>query len=164
MLDVHTITPCLWFDNDAEPAAQFYVTLFPHSKIHRVSRYPEAGSQVDRVPGSVMTVDFALAGHRLTALNGGPAFSFSPAISMQVSCHGQDELDHYWHALSEGGDPSAQQCGWLKDRFGLSWQIVPNEMKALFDNDDPKRAQRVMLAMLSMKKIDLAALRRAATG
>lgn len=164
MPQVHTITPCLWFDTEAEAAVNFYVSVFPQSKIHRIAHYPEAGKDVGRTPGAVMVVDFELAGHGFTALNGGPEFHFTPAVSLQVYCRDQQEIDRYWDALSDGGDPSAQQCGWLGDKFGLSWQIVPEGIDAFYADDDPARAQRVMKAMLSMKKIDLAALRRAAAG
>ncbi len=161
---IHAITPCLWFDTEAEAAANFYVSVFPRSGIRRIARYPDAAKEVGHVPGAVMVVDFELSGHRFTALNAGPECGFTPAVSFQVHCRDQREIDRCWEALSEDGDPSAQQCGWLSDKFGLSWQIVPDDIDAFYADDDPARAQRVMKAMLSMKKLDLAALRRAAAG
>ncbi len=164
MSRIHAIAPCLWFDTEAEQAARFYVSVFPDSHIRTVARYPEAGREVGREPGSVMVVEFELAGCRFSALNGGPEFPFSPAVSFQVYCRDQDQIDRYWDALSAGGDPAAQQCGWLKDQYGLSWQIVSDDVEDWFAGDDPARAQRVMQAMMPMKKLDLAALRRAAAG
>ncbi len=163
--NTHKISPCLWFDDQAEPAAAFYTALFPNSKIGTVSRYGEAGKEFHGRPiGSVMTVEFELAGQPFTALNGGPVFKFNEAISFQVSCESQQEVDHYWHALTAGGDPAAQQCGWLKDKFGVSWQIVPTALIALMRDADGGRSQRAMTAMMQMKKIDIAALERAAAG
>lgn len=160
---VPTLRPCLWFDDQAEAAARFYTSVFPDSRILRVLRYGEAGYEVHGRPaGSVMTVVFELAGQPFTALNGGPLFRFNEAVSFQVECETQEELDFYWEKLSEGGDEAAQRCGWLKDRFGLSWQVVPRGMAELFDGPDPRRAERAMEAMLRMKKLDLAALQRAA--
>jgi len=152
-----TITPCLWFDTDGEDAANFYVSVFPNSKILDVARYGEAGP---RDAGSVMTVSFELDGKKFTALNGGPEFSFTEAISFQVSCTSQDEVDAYWSKLSEGGEEGP--CGWLKDRFGLSWQIVPTRLPELLGDPDREKAQRVMQAMLQMKKIEIDELERAA--
>lgn len=155
------ISPCLWFDDQAEDAARFYCDVFPGANIGRIARYGEAGRDIHgRPPGSVMTVDFELCGQPFTALNGGPIFRFSEAISLQVFCATQDELDAYWDKLSAGGPPDAQQCGWLKDRYGLSWQIVP-EMLADAMAGDPARAERVMLALLRMKKLDIAELKHA---
>lgn len=163
MPKINTISPCLWFDSQAEEAARFYAGIFPDSRIVRVARYTAVGQEVHgRPPGSVMFVDFELAGHRFGALNGGPQFQFSPAVSLQVNCDTQEEIDHYWNLLSRGGAPEAQQCGWLADRFGLSWQIVPAQMGSFFDGDDADRAGRVMQAVMSMKKLDLATLQRAA--
>lgn len=159
MPKINTISPCLWFDRQAEDAARFYTSVFPDSKIVQIERYTETGHAQHGMPaGTVMYVDFELAGQRFGALNGGPLFTFSPAISLQVHCETQGEIDHYWNRLSEGGAPEAQQCGWLADRFGLSWQIVPAEMGALMQRNGP----RVMEAVLGMKKLDLAALQRAA--
>jgi predicted 3-demethylubiquinone-9 3-methyltransferase (glyoxalase superfamily) len=151
------ISPCLWFDTEGEDAANFYVSVFPNSKILDVARYGEAGP---RDAGTVMTVSFELDGKKFTALNGGPEFSFTEAISFQVSCTSQDEVDAYWSKLAEGGEEGP--CGWLKDRFGVSWQIVPTALPELLLDADQERAQRVMAAMLKMRKIDIGALERAA--
>lgn len=157
------ISPCLWFDNQAEQAANFYVSVFKNSKVGRISRYTEAGQETHKRPaGSVMTVEFELDGQRFTALNGGPVFTFNEAVSLQVNCDTQEELDYYWDKLSQGGDPRAQQCGWLKDKFGLSWQIVPTVLGELFTNHESPAAQRAMEAMLRMKKINIAELEHAA--
>jgi predicted 3-demethylubiquinone-9 3-methyltransferase (glyoxalase superfamily) len=160
MATIQRITPCLWFDTEAEPAAQFYTAVFPDSRITAVSRYGEAGFEVHGRPaGSVLTVTFDLAGQSFMALNGGPLFKFNEAVSLVVNCDSQAEIDHYWHALGEGGNPAAQQCGWLKDRYGLSWQVVPAAIGRLMTGPN---ADRVMAAILTMKKIDLAALEAAA--
>ena len=151
------LVPCLWFDTEGEEAAEFYTSVFPNSKILDVSRYGEAGP---RPAGTVMTVSFELNEQEFLALNGGPDFTFSEAISFQVFCEGQAEVDRYWAALSEGGEEGP--CGWLKDRFGLSWQIVPTRLSELLSDPDPQRSQRAMKAMLGMKKIDIADLERAA--
>jgi predicted 3-demethylubiquinone-9 3-methyltransferase (glyoxalase superfamily) len=159
------ITPCLWFDNQAEEAANFYTGIFKNSKITHISRYGKAGQEVHgQKPGSVMVVAFELDGHGFTALNGGPVFKFNEAISFQVQCDSQEEIDDYWRKLSEGGDPKAQQCGWLKDKYGASWQIVPRVMGELMASGDATKSDRVMTAMLKMKKIDLAALKKAFAG
>ncbi len=159
------ITPCLWFDNQAEEAARFYTSVFKNSRITQISRYGESGQEVHgQKPGSVMVVAFDLDGHSFTALNGGPVFKFNEAISFQVQCDTQEEIDDYWRQLSAGGDPKAQQCGWLKDRFGASWQIVPRIMGELMTASDPARSNRVMAALLKMKKLDLAALNKAYAG
>ena len=151
------ITPCLWFDTEAEEAANFYTSVFENSRILGVSRYGEAGP---RPAGTVMTVNFELDGQELVALNGGPQFTFDEAISFQISCKDQDEVDRYWTTLTEGGDEGP--CGWLKDRFGLSWQIVPIRLMELLDDPDPGKSQRAMECMLGMKKIDIAAVEQAA--
>jgi predicted 3-demethylubiquinone-9 3-methyltransferase (glyoxalase superfamily) len=159
------ITPCLWFDDQAEPAAELYVSIFPSSRITRVSRYGETGQEIHgKPPGSVLTVAFELDGQPFTALNGGPIYEFTEAISFQVDCATQEELDHFWEKLSAGGDPQAQQCGWLKDRFGVSWQIVPSALQELIAGPDAKKAERAMGAMLQMKKLDIAKLRQAYEG
>jgi predicted 3-demethylubiquinone-9 3-methyltransferase (glyoxalase superfamily) len=159
------ITPCLWFDDRAEEAAEFYTKVFPNSRIGDVSRYGEAGREVHgKEPGTVLTVAFELDGQSFTALNGGPAFQFSEAISFQVSCETQKEVDFYWEKLSEGGDEAAQQCGWLKDRFGVSWQIVPTILPELVGDPASQKSQRAMKAMMDMKKLDIAALKRAYAG
>jgi len=154
-----SLTPCLWFDTQGEEAATFYTSVFPNSRIVSTSYYGEAGP---RDAGSVLTVEFELDGKPFTALNGGPDFTFSEAISFQIDCEDQDEVDHYWSALSDGG--AEGPCGWVKDRFGLSWQVVPTGIEEVFSDSDPERAERAMKAMLEMGKIDLAALRSAAEG
>jgi predicted 3-demethylubiquinone-9 3-methyltransferase (glyoxalase superfamily) len=159
------ISPCLWFDDQAEQAAQFYTSVFPHSRIVTVARYGEAGTDIHgRPPGSVMTVAFELDGQAFTALNGGPVFTFNEAISFQVYCDSQQEIDHFWNNLREGGPQHAQQCGWLKDRYGASWQIVPRTLVEMMSSGDQVRADRVMTAMLGMKKLDLAKLQAAYDG
>jgi predicted 3-demethylubiquinone-9 3-methyltransferase (glyoxalase superfamily) len=157
------ITPFLWFDDQAEEAAKFYVSLFKNSRITSVTRYGAEGKEITGKPkGSVMTVAFRLAGQEFTALNGGPLFKFTEAFSLVVSCTTQAEIDKYWERLSQGGKKS--QCGWLKDRYGLSWQIVPAGMGELFAGKDPARSERVMAAMLKMRKLNLKALQRAYDG
>jgi predicted 3-demethylubiquinone-9 3-methyltransferase (glyoxalase superfamily) len=159
------ITPFLWFDHQALEAAEFYVSVFPGSRISSVSRYPDAGQDIHGIAaGSVMTVAFELAGQPFTALNGGPLFTFSESVSFVVSCADQAEVDHYWDRLSDGGDPAAQQCGWLKDRFGLSWQVVPEALGRLMGGGDAAQAARVTEAFLKMKKFEIAELERAAAG
>jgi predicted 3-demethylubiquinone-9 3-methyltransferase (glyoxalase superfamily) len=151
------ITPFLWYDTQAEEAAKFYVSIFPRSKILKMVRYGDAGPGPK---GSVMTVEFELAGQRMIALNGGPHFKFTEAISLSVDCKDQKEVDRYWSKLSQGGQES--MCGWLKDRYGLSWQINPSILGKLLSDKDAKKAKRVMEAMLKMRKIDIAALKAAA--
>jgi len=165
MATINKISPCLWFDGQAEEAAKFYTGIFRNSKLGKVTRYTEAGQEVHkRTPGSVMTVEFQLEGLNFVALNGGPDFKFSEAISFQVNCETQQEVDQYWDKLSEGGNKDAQQCGWLKDKFGLSWQIVPMVLPQLLADPDKQKASRVMNAMLEMKKLDIQQLQKAATG
>ena len=165
MAIVQKITPCLWFDHQAEEAAKFYVSIFENSAIGAVTRYGKEGFEVHGRPeGSAMTVGFRLAGQEFTALNGGPHFKFTEAISFVVRCETQAEVDHYWGKLGEGGDKQAQRCGWLKDKYGVSWQILPAALFEFMGGTDAGRAQRVMRAMLQMKKMDLAALRRAYEG
>ena len=154
-----TTTPCLWFDTQGEDAARFYCSVFPNSRILNVTHY---GPDTPRPEGTVMTVDFELDGQKFVALNGGPEFTFSEAISLQITCDDQDEVDYYWEKLSDGGEEGP--CGWLKDKFGLSWQVVPEGMDELFADPDPARASRAMQAMLKMRKIDVATLQRAADG
>ncbi len=164
MQNIQKITPCLWFDDHAEEAAKFYTAIFKNSQIVRITRYGEAGHEVHgRAAGTVMTVAFELDGHAFTALNGGPVFTFNEAISFQVSCETQEEVDYYWEKLSEGGDAKAQ-CGWLKDKYGVSWQVVPIALLEMLSDPDAEKAQRAMEAMLQMKKIDIAQLRRAYAG
>jgi predicted 3-demethylubiquinone-9 3-methyltransferase (glyoxalase superfamily) len=159
------IAPCLWFDHQAEEAASFYTAIFKDSKITAISRYPEAGQEIHgKPPGSVMVVAFELNGRPFTALNGGPHFKFNEAVSLQIECENQEELDHLWTRLSDGGDPTAQQCGWLKDKFGLSWQVVPKILPELLTASDPAKSQRAFQAMLQMKKLDIATLQRAFAG
>jgi predicted 3-demethylubiquinone-9 3-methyltransferase (glyoxalase superfamily) len=159
------ITPCLWFDVQAEEAAKFYTAIFKNSKITAISRYGEAGKEIHgQKPGSVMVVAFELNGHSFTALNGGPHFKFNEAVSFQIECATQEEVDYYWEKLSEGGDPKAHQCGWLKDKFGLSWQVVPKILPELISHPESTKSQRAFHAMLQMKKLDIAALQRAFAG
>jgi predicted 3-demethylubiquinone-9 3-methyltransferase (glyoxalase superfamily) len=164
-MPVQRITPCLWFDNQGEEAAKFYTGIFKNSRIVNIARYGEAGREVHGRPaGSVMTVAFELDGQRFTALNGGPIFKFNEAVSFQVDCETQEEVDYYWDRLSEGGDEKAQQCGWVKDKYGLSWQVVPRVLIEMMSDPDPARSGRAMTAMLQMKKIDIAGLKRAYAG
>ena len=161
-MSIRMITPCLWFADQAEAAAHLYVSVFPNSRIATTTHYGEAGQEITGgKPGSVLTVDFELNGQPFTALNGGPLFTFNEAISLQILCDTQDEIDYYWDKLGAGGDPKAQQCGWLKDRFGVSWQVSPAGMAEALNDPDRARADRVMAAMLKMKKIDIAELKRA---
>jgi predicted 3-demethylubiquinone-9 3-methyltransferase (glyoxalase superfamily) len=153
------IIPNLWFDTEAEDAADFYISVFKNSRIVSVTHYTEAGP---RPAGTVMTVEFELDGQRFVGINGGPEFTFDEAVSFQINCETQYEVDYYWERLSEGGEEGP--CGWLKDRFGLSWQVVPTGMEELFTDPDPTRAERAMKAMLGMSKLDIAALRSAADG
>src|SRR5262249_41010098 len=154
------ITPHLWFDNQAEEAVRFYVSLFKNSKILNVARYGEAGAKVaGRPAGSVMTVAFQLEGQEFVALNGGPVFKFTEAISLLVNCETQAEVDQLWEKLSEGGEKGP--CGWLKDKYGLSWQIAPKALGEMLQDKDPKKSEKVMAALLQMQKLDIAGLRRA---
>jgi predicted 3-demethylubiquinone-9 3-methyltransferase (glyoxalase superfamily) len=165
MPTVQMITPCLWFADQAEDAAAFYVGIFPNSRIKTVTRYGQAGHDIHgRPPGSVLTVDFELDGQPFTALNGGPVFTFNEAISLQVMCATQQDIDYYWDKLTAGGDPKAQQCGWLKDKFGVSWQVVPAGMAEILNDPDRAKADRAMSALLQMKKPDMAELKRAYEG
>jgi len=154
------ITPFFWFDRQAEEAAKFYTSVFENSRIKRIARYGEAGHAVHGMPaGSVMTVELELAGQTFVALNGGPRFQFNEAISFQVLCETQEEIDRFWGKLTQGGQES--MCGWLKDRFGVSWQIVPSALAPMMTDADGGKSERVMNALLQMKKLDLAALQRA---
>ncbi|RJG08239.1 VOC family protein [Massilia cavernae] len=156
------ISPCLWFDSQAEEAANYYTSIFPNSRITEVARYPAVGQEIHHQPaGAVMTVAFELDGTPFTALNGGPVFKFTEAVSFQIMCADQQEVDHYSTRLGEGGDPNAQQCGWVKDKFGLSWQVVPRVLLELTTSKDPGVAEKAFGAMLKMKKIDIAELERA---
>jgi predicted 3-demethylubiquinone-9 3-methyltransferase (glyoxalase superfamily) len=165
MVNRQKITPCLWFDEQAEEAATFYTGIFKNSKIVTVTRYGEVGREVHgKAAGTVMTVVFALDGQEFTALNGGPDFTFNEAVSFQVDCRDQEEVDYYWEKLSEGGDEKARICGWLKDKYGVSWQIVPRVLLEMLNDPDTEKAQRVMAAMLLMEKIDIETLSRAYSG
>jgi predicted 3-demethylubiquinone-9 3-methyltransferase (glyoxalase superfamily) len=156
------IVPCLWFDSNAEEAVGFYASIFKRSRIGRIARYGEAGQDIHgRQAGTVMTIDFELDGHPFTALNGGPVFTFNEAVSFQVQCRSQREIDYYWSRLGRGGDPKARQCGWLKDKFGVSWQIVPARLPEMLRDADAARSERVMKALLKMKKLDIRRLKQA---
>ena len=165
MAAVQKIAPCLWFDGQAEEAAKFYVSIFKNSAIGTVTRYGKEGFEIHGGrEGSVLTVTFRLDGQEFTALNGGPHFKFTEAISFVVKCETQAEVDYYWDKLREGGDEKAQQCGWLKDQYGVSWQIVPVALMTMMADTDSAKSDRVMKSLLQMKKLDLAALRRAYDG
>ena len=163
MQTLSRITPCLWFDQEALEAAAYYVGIFPNSRIRAVANYGEAGREVHGMaPGTVLTVAFELDGQPFTALNGSPAFTFSEAVSFQVLCDTQEEIDFFWDRLGAGGSDAARRCGWLKDRYGVSWQVVPRQLQALLTGRDAARTDRVMEALLKMKKLDIAALVHAA--
>ena len=165
MFNEPKIAPCLWFDDDAQQAVAFYTSVFPNSKIRKISHYTEAGREIHgKPPGTVLTIEFELDGVPFTALNGGPQFRFSEAISLQVFCRDQKEIDKYWQKLSDGGDPSAQQCGWLRDRFGVSWQVVPVTLREMISDTDSEKVGRVMTALFPMKKLDVETLERAYEG
>jgi predicted 3-demethylubiquinone-9 3-methyltransferase (glyoxalase superfamily) len=157
------ITPCLWFDTQAEDAAKFYCSAFKNSKINAISRFPDAGQEIHNKPaGSVMMVTFELDGQPFAALNGGPIFKFDEAVSFQIACETQADIDYYWGKLTEGGQEGP--CGWLKDKFGLSWQVVPAAISRMMTDPDTKKSARVMNAFLKMKKLDLMAIERAYAG
>ena len=159
------ITPCLWFDSQAEEAANYYVGIFKNSRIKNIGRYGEAGKEHHgKPPGSVMIVEFDLDGQAFTALNGGPIFKFNEAVSLQVSCKDQADVDYYWDKLGAGGDPNAQVCGWLKDKYGLSWQIVPDVMSKLLADQESAAGQRAMTEMMRQKKLDIASIQKAYDG
>jgi predicted 3-demethylubiquinone-9 3-methyltransferase (glyoxalase superfamily) len=165
MPHVQKITPCLWFDDQAEEAVAFYTAIFRNSKIVRITRYGQAGHEIHGKPaGTVMTVAFELDGQGFTALNGGPIFRFNEAISFQVHCETQEEVDYYWKKLAEGGDKKAQQCGWLKDKYGVSWQVVPRALLEMLSDPDTEKSHRAMEAALQMKKLDIDELKRAYAG
>ena len=164
MATMQKISSNLWFDNQAEEAANFYVSVFRNSKIGRITRYNEEGHEIHKRPaGSIMTVEFFLDGQTFVALNGGPIFKFNESISFIINCDTQEEIDYYWNKLTEGGDPNSQQCGWLKDKFGLSWQVVPVMLDDMF-LDSTENSKRAMKAMLGMKKLDIDALQKAFDG
>ena len=159
------ITPCLWFDGQAEEAANLYTTLFKNSRITKVSRYTEAGQEIHGQPASkVLVVAFELGGQPFIALNGGPKFKFNEAVSFQIACADQDEVDYFWTNLGEGGDENKRQCGWLADRFGVAWQVVPNALVKMLDDPDIEKVKRVTVAMMAMKKLDIAGLQKAYDG
>ncbi|RYG05912.1 MAG: VOC family protein [Chitinophagaceae bacterium] len=165
MTTIQSIAPCLWFDNKAEEAVKFYTGIFKNSRIVKIALYGKAGQETHGKPeGSVMTIAFELNGQAFTAVNGGPVFKFNEAISLQVYCKNQEELDYYWETLSEGGDKSAQQCGWLKDKYGISWQIVPASLIDMITDQDSDKSDRVMDVMLHMKKLNINELKRAYLG
>ncbi len=165
MPTVQRISAFLWFDNEAEQAARFYTGIFKNSRIGTITRYGKAGFEIHQRPaGSVMTVLFELDGQQFTALNGGPLFKFNESISFQVNCETQKEIDYYWEKLTDGGDPKAQQCGWLKNKCGLSWQVVPTIMAEFFKSESSAKSQRAMEALLRMKKLDIAELKKAYDG
>jgi predicted 3-demethylubiquinone-9 3-methyltransferase (glyoxalase superfamily) len=157
------ITPCLWFDTQAELAAKFYTAIFENSRINKISRYTEAGRDIHgKAAGSVLTVEFELEGQSFTALNGGPRFKFNEAVSLQVMCASQVEIDYFWQKLTDGGQES--QCGWLKDKFGVSWQVVPQVLPQMLTDADGAKRERAMSALMTMKKFDVEALQRAFAG
>jgi len=159
---IQKITPFLWFDTQAEEAVNFYTAIFENAKVGEITRYDESSAQAaGRPAGSAMTISFQLEGQEFVALNGGPVFNFTEAVSFVINCESQAEVDHYWEKLSAGGDKNAQQCGWLKDKYGVSWQVVPTVLGELLSDPDPVKAQKVTQAMLQMKKIDINALRQA---
>ncbi len=165
MITTQRITPCLWFADEAEDAARYYTGIFKNSRITATTRYGTAGFEAHHRPeGSVMVVTFELDGQSFMALNGGPIFKFNEAVSFVVNCATQDEIDYYWDKLSAGGDPRAQQCGWLKDKYGASWQVAPNNMDEFLKDEKSPASMRAMEAMMRMKKIDMAELRRAYDG
>lgn len=154
---------CLWFDTQAEEAARYYTAIFKDSKLGTIAHYPEAGQEVHGKPaGSVMTVEFELNGQQFIALNGGPDFTFNEAVSIEITCKDQEELDYYWDRLRESGDPEAQVCGWLKDKYGLSWQVVPDGLDEVLNDPDEAKSTKAYTAMLRMKKLDLEAMKAAA--
>ncbi|KAH8750109.1 3-demethylubiquinone-9 3-methyltransferase [Hyaloscypha finlandica] len=159
------ITPCLWFDGQADEAAKFYTSFFKDGKITRTQYYGEAGKETHgKEPGSILTVEFELNGQNFVAMNGGPQFKFNEAISFQIECEDQEELNHYWQKLSDGGDPAKQQCGWLGDKYGVSWQVVPKVLGGMLSDPDTAKSQRVFTALMGMKKLDIAALKTAYEG
>jgi len=162
---IQQISPCLWFDGNAEEAARFYVSVFKKGKITTITRYPDVGQEVHgRAPGSVMTVEFVLNGLPFLGLNGGPQFKFNEAVSLMILCTTQADVDYYWDKLSEGGDPAAQACGWLKDKFGLSWQVTPKDLMKLWKDSKSPGTERAFAAMMDMKKLDIAKLKAAYKG
>ena len=165
MAKMQKMSPNLWFDRQAEEAVNYYISVFKNGKISKSTRYGKEGYEIHKMPaGTIMTIEFELEGQTFIALNGGPVFKFNEAVSFVVNCDTQDEIDYYWEKLSQGGDKNAQQCGWLKDKFGLSWQIVPASMSKMFTDKDSKKSDAVMRAMLKMKKLDIEKLQEAYNG
>jgi predicted 3-demethylubiquinone-9 3-methyltransferase (glyoxalase superfamily) len=161
-LKLQKMTTCLWFDKNAEEAANFYTSIFKNSKIGRTIRYGKEGQEIHKMPeGSLMTIEFELENQQFIGLNGGPVFKFSEAVSFMINCETQEEIDYYWERLGEGGDPNAQQCGWLKDKFGVSWQVAPTILDDMIAGEDKVKAGKAMNAMLQMKKLDIAKLEEA---
>ena len=165
MPTLNKIVPCLWYDKEAEEAARFYCSIFKNSEVGAITRFTKEGFEIHKKPeGSVMTVTFYLEGQEFTALNGGPLFKFNEAVSLEVRCKDQAEIDYYWDKLGAGGDPKAQQCGWLKDKYGLSWQVVSDDWVEMMVEASLAQRERLMKAMLPMKKFDIAALKRVFEG
>jgi predicted 3-demethylubiquinone-9 3-methyltransferase (glyoxalase superfamily) len=165
MATMQKITPNLWFDSNAEEAANYYVSVFKNSAIGKISHYGKEGFEIHKRPaGSVLTVEFEIEGQRFVALNGGPVFKFNEAVSFVIACKDQEEIDYYWEKLSAGGDEKAQQCGWLKDKFGVSWQVVPDFLDDMLADSDQEKTDRIMKAFMPMKKLDIEKLRRAYEG
>jgi predicted 3-demethylubiquinone-9 3-methyltransferase (glyoxalase superfamily) len=165
MKSMQKITSNLWFDRQAEEAAKFYTGIFKNSEILNITHYGKEGYEIHKMPaGTVMTVDFTIEGQEFTALNGGPVFQFNEAISFIINCTDQKEVDYYWEKLSQGGDPKSQQCGWLKDKFGVSWQVVPEQFKEMMQDKNRERTERLMKALLQMKKLDIHKLEEAFEG
>ena len=165
MATMRKISTNLWFDKEAEQAVAFYTSVFKDSRVNRTLRYGKEGQEIHRMPeGAVMIIEFQLAGSDFVALNGGPIFKFNESVSFIINCEDQNEVDYYWEKLSEGGDKKAQQCGWLKDKFGLSWQVVPTVLTEMMEDKNGEKAQRAMRAMLQMKKLDIQALQKAFDG
>jgi predicted 3-demethylubiquinone-9 3-methyltransferase (glyoxalase superfamily) len=165
MPTIQKISPHLWFDKQAEDAANYYVSIFKNSRITKISHYGKEGFEIHNMSeGTVMTVEFELEGQQFVALNGGPIFKFNESISFMINCTSQEEIDYYWEKLSTGGDPKSQQCGWLKDKFGVSWQVAPRQLAEMFSDADRERSERVMRAMLRMKKLILTELEEAYNG
>jgi predicted 3-demethylubiquinone-9 3-methyltransferase (glyoxalase superfamily) len=162
---IQKIIPCLWFANQAEDAVKFYTSIFGNSEIGKITRYGDEGYEIHGMPrGTVMTITFRLGGQEFTALNGGPHFKFNEAISFIINCETQQEVDYYWDKLGEGGDERAQQCGWLKDKYGVSWQVVPTALTEMLNDPDSTKSERVMRALLQMKKLDIQSLKQAYKG
>ncbi len=165
MAALQKITPCLWYNGTAGEAVAFYTSVFPNSRITNRTWYGEAGKEIHgHEPGDVLTISFELDGQAFTALNGSPQFKFNEAVSLMITCETQEEIDHYWNALSAGGDPAAQQCGWLKDRWGLSWQVTPAALFRMLQDPDTAKSQRAFAAIMHMKKLDILALEKAFSG